>query len=998
MTKGSQPDWKEEVAFQAPEKLQSLSKDLEVRSMELPVKGTGCILMERRVVESIKYHYSGWVEIGAQERVLEWVKLGVPLEPMNSKRIGRCSTKEHAKMTEEEMDFTDKEVQRMLREGVTEDLGEGLESEPPLGVTWFSRLKVAPKIGPKKFRLCVNMYRLNQYFPDRIFKYEGLGTVLKMVKKGWWMLSFDLASGYHQVSVREQSRRWLAFHWKGRWYRYRVLPFGHKLSPWFFTKIMRAVLSYWRSLGIFVVSYLDDFLVTAATREKLLEIRDRIIQPTLEKLGLIREESKGCWKPTQRIAILGLEIDSVLGKVLIPQQKLEKLMSYLERVKGASILSARELARIAGTVISISRAFSPARMLTWEFFRLIAAGRRNKWEWDHKVITTEKWRQDVETLKDLLPKFNGKTAWETHFFGGSGGRLFKLRVGSSLQRFQSRRSLASRYKRNAYKHERTVGNSKSFANLAGFPKRKSYRGQNRFNGSKSLCGKGRRSIKGFKFSGKINLGVGNRKRRYYRGGTMETWKRKHNPRRRKQKGGSFRLENKGGNFPVNRQKIWSSHGRPVCFSGKHTAEEVQFTEMVPRDGSSELFHSELGWRKQLPLPSFRFDSSHSGSPGILQGRGNNHSSRMDSSTVVAPIITDESGFDSTRRGERLFLDGVEWSKRALQAPSLELHSRTSKRNRDRGVIPVSMEQIKRRKLDVLGKSVSVGTMRNYGKSILAFDQFLIATKKKWEEVNHEVILDFICWLDLQGWRTQINTSIFAIRAWAKSNGREDPTVHPEVKMALNSFARILAEEKEFSEERLPLPVNAWRLWLENPTSVRPASVWWNAAMSVGLGLRLIRRPSEIVNLTWKDLKWERKEDGKWWLWVHIGKTKTNQFGKKDKWVPIEPGRLDWLNILKKRYDLVTNLDDFIFPSRIATGKHMSVSTFSKWVKRIAEFAQLKGRYTGHSVRIGGATAAMEGGLTLAQIRAIGDWESRAVLLYLRLREAAKLNASAKMGF
>ena len=43
---------------------------------------------------------------------------------------------------------------------------------------------MARKIGPKKFRLCVNMYRLNQYFPDRIFKYEGVMQRIKDGKKG----------------------------------------------------------------------------------------------------------------------------------------------------------------------------------------------------------------------------------------------------------------------------------------------------------------------------------------------------------------------------------------------------------------------------------------------------------------------------------------------------------------------------------------------------------------------------------------------------------------------------------------------------------------------------------------------------------------------------------------------------------------------------------------------------------------------------------------------
>ncbi len=77
---------------------------------------------------------------------------------------------------------------------------------------------------------------------------------------------------------------------------------------------------------------------------------------------------------------------------------------------------------------------------------------------------------------------------------------------------------------------------------------------------------------------------------------------------------------------------------------------------------------------------------------------------------------------------------------------------------------------------------------------------------------------------------------------------------------------------------------------------------------------------------------------------------------------------------------------------------MNTASISSVVKRVAHYAGLKGRYTGHSLRIGGATAAMQGGMTMAQIRSIGDWVSHAILLYLRAVGAAASGASMKMDF
>ena len=77
---------------------------------------------------------------------------------------------------------------------------------------------------------------------------------------------------------------------------------------------------------------------------------------------------------------------------------------------------------------------------------------------------------------------------------------------------------------------------------------------------------------------------------------------------------------------------------------------------------------------------------------------------------------------------------------------------------------------------------------------------------------------------------------------------------------------------------------------------------------------------------------------------------------------------------------------------------MTPAAVNSVVKRLAQHLQLDGKYSGHSLRIGGATAAMEAGLTLEQIQAIGGWNSPAVHRYLRLVGTAQMGTSEKMGF
>ncbi|CAG8541491.1 9545_t:CDS:2, partial [Cetraspora pellucida] len=78
------------------------------------------------------------------------------------------------------------------------------------------------------------------------------------------------------------------------------------------------------------------------------------------------------------------------------------------------------------------------------------------------------------------------------------------------------------------------------------------------------------------------------------------------------------------------------------------------------------------------------------------------------------------------------------------------------------------------------------------------------------------------------------------------------------------------------------------------------------------------------------------------------------------------------------------------------GKQLTVSAIGAIVKRLAKHSGLEGCYTAHSIRIGGATAAMEAGLSLTQIRAIGSWDSKAVMLYLTLVGTTQMQVSRKM--
>lgn len=117
--------------------------------------------------------------------------------------------------------------------------------------------------------------------------------------------------------------RWLLSFWVGQqWYCYWVLPFSLCWSPWIFTKVVKAMITFWHQQGVMCMAYIDDFMVLVLSKEELWLIRDQVIMPTLECLSWLREPTKGEWEPMQRAEVLGLIINLAGGRF---EASLEKL-------------------------------------------------------------------------------------------------------------------------------------------------------------------------------------------------------------------------------------------------------------------------------------------------------------------------------------------------------------------------------------------------------------------------------------------------------------------------------------------------------------------------------------------------------------------------------------------------------------------------------------------------------------------------------------------------
>jgi hypothetical protein len=260
------------------------------------------------------------------------------------------------------------------------------------------------------WRLIQNAMLLNDLYERWRVKFESCKTIPLVVEQGWYCFTLDLRAGYHHVRLTEELARmcggkvWLSAAdfsslgaeglipegvcWneqQGGWLYVtaEVLTFGLAHSVPVFTKITRQMCRVWRKRGYRMGHLLDDFLFAAPTYEQACEMRDAVVTD-LQLWGWFVNFEKSQLNPAQCVRWIGVVIDTVSMRFYIPSDKVEKLEDAIRAfVAGPAMCTYRDLARIAGKVISMGVAILPARMMSREFFTLI---RPSKHDWDERIL------------------------------------------------------------------------------------------------------------------------------------------------------------------------------------------------------------------------------------------------------------------------------------------------------------------------------------------------------------------------------------------------------------------------------------------------------------------------------------------------------------------------------------------------------------------------------------------------------------------------------------
>ena len=178
----------------------------------------------------------------------------------------------------------------------------------------FVRPSVSPYgapvlFAPKKdgrWRMCIDYRALNKQTVKDKFPLPRIDELLESLGKARVFTALDLASGYHQIGIAEDSIEKTAFRTARGQYEFVVMPFGLTNAPSVFQRLMNKLFR--DELGIFVLVYLDDILIYsedldshwAHLRQVLQRLRESQLYGRLHKCEFLKD----------RVQYLGFDVSA----------------------------------------------------------------------------------------------------------------------------------------------------------------------------------------------------------------------------------------------------------------------------------------------------------------------------------------------------------------------------------------------------------------------------------------------------------------------------------------------------------------------------------------------------------------------------------------------------------------------------------------------------------------------------------------------------------------
>ena len=353
---------------------------------------------EASPVGRLKKAVNFWESAGASDYILEVIRTGYKLPFF---RIPEpCHFRNNASALVNS-DFVWEEIKHLVTLGCI-----SLSEVPPLIV---NPLSVATNAKGKK-RLILDLRYVNMCLYREKFRLDDLKVAKRLFETGDKMFVFDIKGAYHHVEIWPPHRQFLGFSWEHKgtrlYFVFNVLAFGTSTGPLIFTKLGRVLVKKWRGEGIKTALYLDDG-IGGGSPSSAQEHSDHVHRDLVDS-GFLVNEPKSHWDVQFQQTWLGHILDMGDGKILITQDRIDRLLSCLQGVlhegtcRGS--VPVKKLAGVAGQITSMSNGVGPvSRLMTRNLYFCI----ETRFSWFSNIVLSTEAENELEFWSKELVELNG---------------------------------------------------------------------------------------------------------------------------------------------------------------------------------------------------------------------------------------------------------------------------------------------------------------------------------------------------------------------------------------------------------------------------------------------------------------------------------------------------------------------------------------------------------------------------------------------------------------
>ena len=179
-------------------------------------------------------------------------------------------------------EFHKSEISRQVQDMLTKKVIR--HSDSPYNAPLWVVPKKTDASGKKKWRIVIDFRKLNEKTDHDAYPLPIIDDILDHLGKAKFFSAFDLSSGFHQIPMESDSRKYTAFSTPEGHFEYERMPFGLKNAPATFQRMMDTALR--GLIGKICFVYLDDIVIFGSTiqehHQNLVTLFERLRQTGLK--------------------------------------------------------------------------------------------------------------------------------------------------------------------------------------------------------------------------------------------------------------------------------------------------------------------------------------------------------------------------------------------------------------------------------------------------------------------------------------------------------------------------------------------------------------------------------------------------------------------------------------------------------------------------------------------------------------------------------------------